>query len=209
MKAPSNKTTISRLAKRGSYDATVIHAILDEALYCTIAYSKDNQPYLIPNGFCRIGQKIYIHGSVGSHFLREIVSGIPVVIGVTLIDGLVLARSAFHHSMNYRSVVIFSRATVVEDTEEKERVLEAFTEKLVKGRWEDIRKPNAKELARTMVLSFDISEASAKIRAAGVADDEEDMNFPTWAGVVPYKLVPMTPEKDVNVSADIHFNYKL
>ena len=205
----TEKTKISRLPKRGSYDTEVIHNILDEGLFCTISYCIDNQPFVIPNGHCRIGSNLYIHGFVGSHFLRGIVSGIPVVINVTLLDGFVLARSAFHHSMNYRSVVIFSNATVVEEEKEKEEVLKVFTDRLVPGRWNDVRQPTAKELAKTMVLKFPIKEASAKIRTGGVNDDQEDLDFPVWAGVVPLKTSAMPPIPDPNLKKNLTFNYPL
>jgi hypothetical protein len=192
----TERTKISRMPKRGNYEPEVINPILDEALFCTIAYSIDNQPFQIPTGFCRIQDKIYIHGSVGSHFLREIVKGIPVCISVTHLDGLVLARSAFHHSVNYRSVVIFSKAELVDDEELRWKVLEEFTEKVMKGRWNDVIQPNEKDMQKTMILGFSIEEASAKIRTGNAKDEEEDMDSPYWAGLVPIKQVMLTPEPD-------------
>jgi nitroimidazol reductase NimA-like FMN-containing flavoprotein (pyridoxamine 5'-phosphate oxidase superfamily) len=185
----TDKTEITRLAKRGVYDKDVVYAILDEALFCTIAYSSAGQPFQIPTGFCRIGNTIYAHGSVGSHYMRELAAGIPVCISATLIDGIVLARSAFHHSVNYRSVVVFSKGRKVTDTDELYKSLEVFTNKMCPGRWDDVRHPNDGEWKATMVLAFAIDEASAKVRTGGPKDDEEDMDLNTWAGVQPLRTV--------------------
>lgn len=185
----TERTTITRLPKRGIYDKETIYTILDEALFCTIAYTGEEGPFQIPTGFCRIADKIYIHGSVGSFYMREILSKkLTVSIGATLIDGIVLARSAFHHSVNYRSVVVFSTAELVTGEKELYEALEAFTEKMCPGRWNDIRQPNSKEWKATMVLSFKIEEVSAKIRVGGPKDDEEDYALDTWAGVLPLKI---------------------
>jgi len=185
----TDKTKITRLPKRGVYDKETVYSILDEALFCTVAYSKDNQPFQIPTGFCRIGNKLYLHGSVGSFYMRELQSNkTPVCISVTLIDGLVLARSAFHHSVNYRSVTIFSEPENVTDKEELYTALEVFTNKMCPGRWNDVRKPNDGEWKATMVLSFEINEASAKVREGDPKDDEEDYDLNVWAGVQPLKL---------------------
>ncbi|MEK6782548.1 MAG: pyridoxamine 5'-phosphate oxidase family protein [Bacteroidota bacterium] len=200
----TDKTQITRLAKRGVYDKEAIYSILDEALFCTLAYSKDNQPFQIPTGFCRIGNKLYVHGSVGSHYMREMQNKkIPVCISVTLIDGLVLARSAFHHSVNYRSVVIFSEPELIADENEQYNVLEVFTNKMCPGRWEDIRKPNAGEWKATMVIAFEIKEASAKVRVGGPKDDDEDYDLNTWAGVVPLSLVKKSPVPDETLKPGI------
>jgi uncharacterized protein len=179
----TDKTAITRLPKRGVYDKEVVYNILDEALFCTLAYSSAGQPFQIPTGFCRIDNTIYVHGSVGSHYMREIATSIPVCISATLIDGIVLARSAFHHSVNYRSVVVFSKARKVTGTEELYKSLEVFTNKMCPGRWDDIRQPNNGEWKATMVLAFNIEGASAKVRTGGPKDDEEDMNLDVWAGV--------------------------
>jgi hypothetical protein len=185
----TQKTEITRLAKRGVYDKETIYAILDEALYCTIAFVRNQEPFQIPTGFCRIGNKLYIHGSVGSTYMRELAEKrSPVCISVTLIDGLVLARSAFHHSVNYRSVIIFSTSEKVENKAEIYSALEIFTNKIQPGRWDDVRQPTEGEWKATMVLSFDIQEASAKVRVGGPKDDEEDYALNCWAGVVPLKL---------------------
>jgi uncharacterized protein len=200
----TNRTTLSRLPKRGSYDLDTIHAILDEALYCTLAYALDNQPYQIPTGFCRIGNKLYIHGSVGSHYMRELADKkLPVCIAVNLFDGLVLARSAFHHSVNYRSVILFATPEAVTDGQEQYTALEIFTNKMQPGRWNDIRLPNENEWKKTMVLSFLIDEASAKIRTGPPKDDEEDYSLNIWAGVVPLKTVREQPVPDPLLPGDI------
>jgi uncharacterized protein len=193
----TDKTEITRLPKRGVYDQDAIYSILDEALVCTVSFAIDNQPFQIPTGFCRIGDKLYIHGSVGSHYLRELqTKKLPACIGVTLIDGLVLARSAFHHSVNYRSVIVFSEPKVVTDQGELYKVLEVFTEKMCPGRWADVRKPNDGEWKATMVLSFDIKEASAKVRTGPPKDDDEDYLLDIWAGVQPIKIerLPAIPD---------------
>ena len=194
----TDKTTISRLPKRGEYDKETVYQILDEALVCTLAYVRDGQPFQIPTGFCRIGNKVYLHGSVGSFYMRELAEkNLPVCISVTHIDGLVLARSAFHHSVNYRSVVLFSHAEKVTDEAELYEALEVFTNKMQPGRWEDVREPNAGEWKATMVLAFNIEEASAKIRVGGPKDDDEDYALDIWAGVVPLKIqrLPVIPDE--------------
>lgn len=187
--AKTDRTTITRLPKRGSYDKDTVYSILDDALVCTVAFVLDGQPFQIPTGFCRIDDELYIHGSVGSFYMRELSEKkLPVSIGVTHIDGLVLARSAFHHSVNYRSVVIFSNTELVTDKSELYHALEVFTNKMQPGRWDDIRQPNDSEWKKTMLLKFKIEEASAKIRTGEPKDDEEDYDLNIWAGVVPLKL---------------------
>ncbi len=193
----TNKTEITRLPKRGVYDKDIIYSILDEALVCTVSFAIENQPFQIPTGFCRINDKLYIHGSVGSHYMREIQSKkLPVCISVTLIDGLVLARSAFHHSVNYRSVIIFSEPVSVTDPDELYQSLEVFTEKMCPGRWKDVRKPDAGEWKATMVMSFEIKEASAKVRTGPPKDDEDDYALDVWAGIQPLKIerLPVIPD---------------
>jgi len=193
----TEKTEITRLAKRGAYDHETVYSILDDALFCTLAYVKDNQPFQIPTGFCRINDKLYIHGSVGSSYMRELAEKqLPVCISVTHLDGLVLARSAFHHSVNYRSVVIFSHAEAVTDQQELYNALEVFTNKIQPGRWNDVRKPTAGEWKATMAISFKISEASAKVRTGPPKDDEEDYHLDIWAGVVPVKQERKKPIPD-------------
>ncbi len=193
----TDKTRITRLPKRGVYEKDALYAILDEALFCTIAYAQNGEPFQIPTGFCRIGDMLYIHGSVGSFYMRELVSKkLPVCISATLIDGLVLARSAFHHSVNYRSVVVFSKPEAVSSSEEQYKILQAFTEKMCPGRWADVRKPNDNEWKATMVLGFKISEASAKVRTGPPKDDDEDYSMDVWAGIWPVKRVFGIPEAD-------------
>jgi len=193
----TDRTKITRLAKRGSYEKETIYSILDEALFCTLAYVNNGNPFQIPTGFCRIDDKLYIHGSVGSFYMRELADRqLPVCISVTLIDGLILARSAFHHSVNYRSVVFFGRGERVRDSEEAYRVLEVFTNKMQPGRWPDVRKPTEQEWKATMVLAFTIEEASAKVRTGGPNDDQEDYDLDVWAGVVPLKLQREAPVRD-------------
>jgi nitroimidazol reductase NimA-like FMN-containing flavoprotein (pyridoxamine 5'-phosphate oxidase superfamily) len=200
----TDKTEITRLPKRGVYDKDVIYSILDEALVCTVAYTNDGQPFQIPTGFCRIGNKLYLHGSVGSFYMREIANKkLPVSISVTLLDGIVLARSAFHHSVNYRSVVIFSKGEVVTDEKELYEALEVFTNKMCPGRWDDIRKPNAGEWKATMLLAFSIEEASAKVRTGPPIDDDEDYDLDFWAGVQSIKTVKFDVQSDPRLKAGI------
>jgi nitroimidazol reductase NimA-like FMN-containing flavoprotein (pyridoxamine 5'-phosphate oxidase superfamily) len=187
--AKTDKTEITRLPKRGVYDKDVIYSILDEALFCTLAYTSGGQPFQIPTGFGRIGNTVYVHGSVGSHYMREMATGIPVCISATLIDGLVLARSAFHHSVNYRSVVVFSKGRTVTDEAELYTSLEMFTNKMCPGRWDDVRQPDKGEWKATMVLAFEIEEASAKVRTGGPKDDEQDYALDVWAGVQELKIM--------------------
>jgi uncharacterized protein len=200
----TDKTEITRLAKRGVYDKEAVYSILDEALVCTVAFVRDNEPYQIPTGFCRIDNTLYIHGSVGSSYMRFLQTHqVPVCISATLIDGMVLARSAFHHSVNYRSVVIFSKPTWVTDQNELYKVLEVFTEKMCPGRWADVRKPTEGEWKATMVLSFDITEASAKVRTGPPKDEEEDYESDTWAGVQPLEIQRLKPIPDPRLKAGV------
>lgn len=186
-------TTPSRLAKRAHYDTESIYSILDEALFCTVSYAVDGQPMAIPTAYARHGDKLYIHGSVGSHFIREIEQGGPVCISVMLTDGLVLAKSAFHHSVNYRSVVVFANAEKVSDETEKMEALALITDHLIPGRWADLRPTTNSELRKTTVLAFSLAEASAKMRTGGPNDDPEDADLPTWSGVIPLQTVRLTP----------------
>jgi uncharacterized protein len=185
----TDKTTITRLPKRASYEKETIYSILDEALVCTVSYVRDGESFQIPTGFCRLGDKIFIHGSVGSFYMRELAEKrLNVCVSVTLIDGLVLARSAFHHSVNYRSVILFGTPEKIIDEQELYTILEVFTNKMQPGRWADVRKPNPGEWKATLVLAIPIDEVSAKIREGAPKDDEEDYNLDIWAGVVPLKL---------------------
>lgn len=185
----TDKTEITRLPKRGDYSEETVFSILDESLVCTVAFVHNDQPFQIPTGHCRIGNQFYIHGSVGSHYMRLLAKGdMPVCISATLLDGLVLARSAFHHSVNYRSVVLFSKPRLVTEKDELYKALEVFTEKICPGRWADVRKPTDNEWKATMVLAFTIDEASAKVRMGPPKDDEEDYNLDVWAGVIPLSM---------------------
>ena len=200
----TDKTTITRLPKRGVYEKEVVYSILDEAMFCTIAFVRNNQPVQIPTGFCRVNDKLYIHGSVGSSYMRELAEQrIPVCISATLIDGLVLARSAFHHSVNYRSVVLFGSPERVTDDSELSSSLEVFTNKMQPGRWDDVRKPSQGEWKATMLLSFKIEEASAKVRTGPPKDDEEDYALDIWAGVVPLKSERLAPVPDPALKAGV------
>jgi len=182
------RTTLRRLPKRGSHERETINQILDAGFICHVGFVIEGQPFVIPTGYARIGDRLIIHGSQASRMLRALKTGIDACINVTLIDALVLARSAFHHSMNYRSVVILGRARLVEEAEEKNRALEALTEHIVPGRWADVRWPTDLELKATTVLKLAIDEASAKIRTGGPIDDEEDYAMDVWAGVLPLRL---------------------
>ncbi|HXZ11761.1 MAG TPA: pyridoxamine 5'-phosphate oxidase family protein [Candidatus Sulfotelmatobacter sp.] len=193
---PTERTQVRRLPARGAYDSETIFRILDEGLVCHIGFVADDQPYVIPTGYARVGETVYIHGSAASRLLRTLAGGVPVCVTVTLLDGLVLARSAFHHSMNYRSVVILGKARLVEDPAEKLQALTAFTNHIVHGRWDDVRQPTESELKATSVLALPLQECSAKVRTGPPKDDEADYSLPIWAGVVPLKLVPAAPIPD-------------
>jgi nitroimidazol reductase NimA-like FMN-containing flavoprotein (pyridoxamine 5'-phosphate oxidase superfamily) len=198
----TERTRVRRLPKRGQYDAATIHAILDEALICHVGFVVDGAPVVIPTIHWRDGDTLYFHGSAASRMLRSLKNGVEACVTVTLLDGLVLARSAFHHSMNYRSVVVFGTAReVVED--EKVRALDALVEHVIRGRSKEIRQPNDKELRQTLVLAMPLEEASAKIRTGGPVDDDEDYALPMWAGVLPLTLTPGEPIADTGVTADV------
>lgn len=199
----TERTTVRRLAKRGNYDRATIEAILDEALICHVGFVVEGQPVVIPTIHTRVGEMLYFHGSMASRMLRSLREGVPACVTVTILDGLVLARSAFHHSMNYRSVVVFGTAREVTDRDEKLRVLEALVEHVVAGRAADARGPNEQELRQTLVLGLPIAEASAKIRTGPPIDDEEDYALPIWAGVLPMRTVPGEPLPDERTAAAV------
>ena len=186
--APSERTKVRRLPKRGHYDPAVIHPILDEGFICHVAFVHEGSPVVIPTSYARSGDIVYIHGSAASRMLRTLEQGVPVSIAVTLVDGLVMARSAFHHSINYRSVVIFGTAVAVTDPEEKNEAMRLFTEQVIPGRWAEVRRPTPQELKGTSVLKVALDEVSAKVRVGGPVDDEEDYALPVWAGVLPLKI---------------------
>jgi nitroimidazol reductase NimA-like FMN-containing flavoprotein (pyridoxamine 5'-phosphate oxidase superfamily) len=184
------------LPGRGAFDRETVYRILDEAFICHAGFVIEGQPYVIPTGFGRLGDVVYIHGSAASRMLRSLEGGIPVCLTMTLVDGLVLARSAFHHSINYRSVVIIGSAAVVSESAEKLEALRAISEHIVAGRWADVREPNEGELKATLVLRVPLQEVSAKIRTGPPIDDEEDMSLPVWAGVLPLRLCAEEPVAD-------------
>ena len=192
----TERTKLKRLPARGHFDRETVYGILDEGFICHVGFAPQGQPFVIPTGYARVDDKLYIHGSQASRMLRTLSGGVDACVTVTIIDGLVLARSAFHHSMNYRSVVIFGRATIVEDREEKIAALLALSEHIIRGRWSEVRGPNEEELVLTTVLSMPLVEASAKIRTGPPLDDEEDYALPVWAGVIPLKLEAGEPIKD-------------
>src|SRR6266446_1960298 len=190
---PTSRTQVKRLPKRGAYDRETVFNILDEAFVCHVGFVVEGQPYVIPTNYGRVGETLYLHGSAASRMLRTLSEGIPVCVTATLIDGLVLARSAFHHSVNYRSVVILGTAAPVEDPTAKREALEAIVEHVVPGRSGSVRGPNAKELRATTVLRLPLIEASAKIRSGPPLDDEEDYGLGCWAGEVPLRTIALAP----------------
>jgi hypothetical protein len=194
--APTERTQVKRLPKRGNYDRDTVYKILDSGIVCHVGFNVEGQPYVIPTNYGRAADILYIHGSAASRMLRTLSEGIPMCVTVTHLDGLVLARSAFHHSVNYRSVVVLGTAKLVEDPAEKREALRIFTEQVMKGRWDDVRQPTEQELKGTTVLSIALDEVSAKIRTGGPVDDEPDYALPVWAGVVPLQTVVKTPEPD-------------
>ncbi len=199
---PTKRTQLGRLPNRGSYDPEAINAVLDAAFLAHVGFQVNGQPLVIPTLYGREEDKLYLHGSAASRMLRELETGVPACVCVTIVDGLVLARSAFHHSMNYRSVVAFGTARKLEDPEQKTRALRIISEHLIAGRWNDVRQPTAKELKATSVLEFAMEEASAKIRTGPPVDDEEDYNLPVWAGVLPLRLEEKAPIPDPRMAED-------
>jgi hypothetical protein len=187
---------VVREANRAVYDRETIYQILDEAFVCHVGFSADGQPFVIPTMFARVGDAIFFHGSAASRMLRGLGDGLPVCITVTLIDGLVLARSVFNHSMNYRSVVALGLTTLIQEPSEKLQALRAFTEKLLPGRWNDARQPNEQELKATSILKLPLTEVSAKVRTGAVEDDTEDYALNVWAGIIPMRLVVDAPQRD-------------
>jgi nitroimidazol reductase NimA-like FMN-containing flavoprotein (pyridoxamine 5'-phosphate oxidase superfamily) len=185
---PTERTTLKRLPKRGAFDRETVYAILDEGFVCHVGFVVEGEPFVIPTAYGRAGDELFVHGARASRMLKALGEGTPVCVTVTLVDGLVMARSAFHHSMNYRSVVVFGRARVVESVEEKLAALRAFTEHVAPARWDEVREPNRQELNATLVLALKLDEASAKIRTGPPVDDEEDYALPVWAGVLPLTL---------------------
>ena len=192
----TDRTTLKRLPKRGHYEHETVYAILDEGFICHVGFIFEGKPIVIPTGYARDDDNLYIHGSQASRMLRTLSEGIDVCVTVTLVDGLVLARSAFHHSINYRSVVVFGRATLIADPAEKSSALLAFSEQVIRQRWADVREPTENELKQTTVLCLPLTEASAKVRTGPPIDDEEDYALPVWAGILPLQIVAGEPIKD-------------
>ena len=196
---PTPRTRLVREADRAVYDRDAAYRILDEGFLCHVGFVADGQPFVIPTSYGRQGDSLVVHGSAASRMLRQLREGLPVCITVTLLDGLVLARSIFNHSMNYRSVVVLGKATLVEDPAEKIEALRQLSEHIIPGRWADSRQPNERELKATSILRVPIEEFSAKVRQGPVVDDEEDYSFPAWAGVVPLKMVAGEPVDDARL----------
>jgi nitroimidazol reductase NimA-like FMN-containing flavoprotein (pyridoxamine 5'-phosphate oxidase superfamily) len=202
-KAPSPRTRARRMPARADYERETIEAILDEALVAHVGFAVEGEPYVMPTLHARAGDNVYFHGSSASRTVRALAAGAQMCLTVTLLDGLVLARSAVHHSVNYRSVVVFGQARAIEEPEEKMAAIEAFTERLIPGRWDEVRPPTAKEMKAIQVLALPLGEASAKLRRGPPVDDEEDYALDTWAGVVPLETVTGAPIPDARLTPGI------
>ena len=200
--AQTPRTRVRRLAKRGVYDKAVVHSILDEGLLCHVGFAVEGQPYVIPTLYARDGERLYFHGSAVSRMLKTVGEGVDVCLTVTLVDAYVLARSAFHHSMNYRSVVVLGRAQLLTNDAERMHALHVLTNHIVPNRWEEVREPNELEMRQTAVLSLPLEEVSAKIRTGEPKDDEEDYALPVWAGIVPITTQVGAPIDDGRVPSD-------
>ncbi len=201
--APTPRTRVVREPQRAVYDRKVVNRILDEGFICHVGFTLDGQPFVIPTSYGRHEDVLYIHGSAASRMLRNVSGGIPMCVTVTLLDGLVLARSIFNHSMNYRAVVVLGTATLIGDAEEKLTALRLLSEHIIPGRWNESRQPNEKELKATTIIRLPIQEFSAKVRQGPVIDDEEDYTFPVWAGVLPLNLVTGNPINDSRLAEKI------
>lgn len=197
------RTQVKRVPKRGHYDHETVYSILDSGLICHVGFAMESQPFVIPTAYGRLDNRLFIHGSPASRMLKSLQQGIEVCVTVTLLDGLVLARSAMHHSMNYRSVVLFGTAELVSQREEKLKALYAFTEHVMPGRWTETRQPSEQELQATTVLALPIDEASAKIRTGPPVDDATDYDLPHWAGVIPLRVQAGEPIVDPKLTAGI------
>jgi uncharacterized protein len=199
----TGKNRIKRFPQRGHYDRETIYRILDEALICHVGFAEKGQPFVIPTNFARVHDHVVLHGAIASRLLKHVEGGHPICVEVTIVDGLVLARSVFHHSVNYRSVVLFGKGRLIEDEQEKLAALKAITEHLIPGRWQDARRPNQKELNATRVVSIKIDEASAKVRMGPPIDEQEDYTLPIWAGILPLQELPLSPLHDELQSKDV------
>jgi len=196
---PTPRTRVVREPERAAYDRETVYQILDEGFLCHVGFAVEGQPFVMPTSYGRVESNLYIHGSAASRMLRQMKDGVAVCVTVTLLDGLVLARSIFNHSMNYRSVVILGKATLVDDPKEKIEALYSLSQHILPGRWDDSRQPNERELKATSVLRLPIEEFSAKVRVGPPVDDEPDYAFPTWAGVVPLEMVAGEPIDDARL----------
>jgi hypothetical protein len=196
---PTTRTRVVREAERGVYDRETAYRILDEGFLCHLGFAVDGQPFVIPTSYGRKDSDLYIHGSAASRMLRQVKESVPVCVTVTLLDGLVLARSIFNHSMNYRSVVVLGKGTLVDDPEQKLAALRILSEHIIPGRWADVRQPSERELKATSVLRVPIEEFSSKVRTGPPIDDEEDYSFPTWAGIVPLEMKTGEPISDARL----------
>jgi uncharacterized protein len=203
VKAPSSRARIRRAPQRATYDKAVIDGILDEAIVCHLGFVDDGQAFVIPTLHARVGDLVFVHGASASRALRSLSGSLSVCLTVTLVDGLVLARSAFHHSINYRSVVLLGQARPVTESSEKLRALEAFTEQLLPGRWSEVRPPNAKELKATTVVALPLDEVSAKVRTGPPNDEDADYALDTWAGEIPLQLRALEPKDDPRLRTGI------
>jgi len=201
--ATSDRTRVVREPQRAVYDREAIYRILDEGFVCHVGFSADEQTFVIPTMYARVGDAIYFHGSAASRMLRGASAGLQICLTVTIADGLVLARSVFNHSMNYRSVVALGNASLVDEPEEKLEALRAFTEKILSGRWNDARQPNERELKATSILRLPLTEVSAKVRVGGVEDDAEDYALAVWAGIIPLRMVADPPVRDERCDATL------
>jgi uncharacterized protein len=201
--APSPRTQVRRLRKRAVYDKERVHAILDEGFICHVGFVREGQPFVIPTLYARSGETVYLHGSAVSRMLKTLGASVDICLTVTLVDGFVLARSAFHHSMNYRSVVILGRARLVSSKRERLKALKALTDHIVPERWDEVRGPNELEMRQTSVLALALEEVSAKVRVGPPVDDEEDYALPVWAGVVPIRATIGEPIADARVLPDV------
>lgn len=197
--APSERVRVRRAPARADYDRATVDAILDEGLVAHLGFAVDGQPYVIPTLHARVGDEVYVHGSSASRMVKSLGSGLPACLTVTLVDGLVLARSAFNHSMNYRSAVVLATARLVEGDDERMAALEAFTERLVPGRWSECRPPSRQELKGTQLLALHLDESSAKVRAGGPVDETDDYALDHWAGVLPLRQVPGELQPDARL----------
>jgi len=200
---PTQRTKVRRLSKRAVYDKAQVHAILDEGFLCHVGFAQDGQPFVIPTLYARSGETLYMHGSGASRMLKTLAQGVDVCVTVTLVDAYVLARSAFHHSMNYRSVTVLGRARLVAEEAEKMQALRVITDHIVPGRWDEVRGPNELEMKQTMVLALPLEEVAAKVRVGPPADDEEDYVLPIWAGIVPIHTQLGEPVADGRVLPDV------